>query len=146
MLVAPSAVTHANDMSQRVVPLAIEAEHPGGVTVKSPPSANVAPPGWYMLFVLDDGVPSVAAWVRLDGEAPAPPVVPPDPPKDPEPEPDTDTDTESGSEPEPEPGGERVPRPTRPPPTTEPGLRFSSRSPARVARQAAPQRQAAASR
>ena len=57
-------------MSQRLVPLAIVAEHPGhGYTVQSPPSANVAPPGWYMLFLLNDGVPSVARWVRLDGSA-----------------------------------------------------------------------------
>ncbi len=27
---------------------------------------NMAPPGWYMLFVLDaNGVPSVAQWVHL---------------------------------------------------------------------------------
>ena len=60
VLMAPSAVTHANDMNQRLVPLEIVADHPGGVTLQSPPSANVAPPGWYMLFLLNDGVPSVA--------------------------------------------------------------------------------------
>ena len=65
-----------------------------------------------MLFVLDDGVPSVAAWVRLDGEAPAPPIVPPDPPKDPEPEPETDRDTDT--EPDPEAVGEAI----SPPDTT----------------------------
>ena len=27
---------------------------------------NIAPPGWYMLFVIDaNGVPSVAKWVHL---------------------------------------------------------------------------------
>ena len=74
VLIAPSAVTHANDMSQRVVPLAKVADRPDGVTFRSPPSSAVAPPGWYMLFVLEDGVPSVAKWVRLDATAPAPPI------------------------------------------------------------------------
>jgi hypothetical protein len=78
VLVAPAAVTHANDMSQRLVPLEVVAKHPGGVTLQSPPAAEVAPPGWYMLFALDDGVPSVAAWVRLDGEADDVPATPRD--------------------------------------------------------------------
>ena len=78
VLVAPAAVTHANDMSQRLVPLEIVAEHQGGVTVQSPPSASVAPPSYYMLFLLSDGVPSVAKWVRLDGEADNVPATPPD--------------------------------------------------------------------
>jgi hypothetical protein len=76
VLIAPGAVTHANDMNQRLVPLAVAGEHPGGVTLPSPPSANVAPPGWYMLFVLDDGVPSIAKWVRLDASAPSDLAVP----------------------------------------------------------------------
>ena len=87
VLIAPSAVTHANDMTQRLVPLVKVADDEGGVTLQSPPSANVAPPGWYMLFVLDNGVPSVARWVRLDPAAPAAPVVPPPPvPNDPGPD------------------------------------------------------------
>jgi hypothetical protein len=33
-----------------------------------PPSPGVAPPGYYMLFVLNaKGVPSVAEWVQLTG-------------------------------------------------------------------------------
>jgi galactose oxidase-like protein len=69
VLIAPSAVTHANDMTQRLVPLAKVAEYPGGVTLRSPSSAYIAQPGWYMLFLLDDGVPSVAKWVKLDPTA-----------------------------------------------------------------------------
>ena len=38
VLVAPAAVTHANDMSQRLVPLEVVAEHPEGVTLQSPPA------------------------------------------------------------------------------------------------------------
>jgi hypothetical protein len=36
-----------------------------------------------MLFLLNDGVPSVAKWVRLGGDAPDVPAVPPDPDDDP---------------------------------------------------------------
>jgi hypothetical protein len=70
-LVAPSAVTHANDMSQRVVPLALE-QVTNGVRLTAPATATAAPPGWYMLFLLSDqGVPSLARWVQLGQSLPA---------------------------------------------------------------------------
>ena len=63
---APGAVTHANDMSQRHVPLAVTASGGGTLTVHAPASAALAPPTYYMLFVLNDsGVPSVAKFIRL---------------------------------------------------------------------------------
>jgi hypothetical protein len=66
VLVAPSATTHAADMTQRVVPLRA-AGAAGGLELTAPPSGRVAPPGWYMLFVLDaTGTPSVATWVQLN--------------------------------------------------------------------------------
>jgi len=72
VLVAPGAVTHANDMSQRLVPLQVTPTA-GGADLVAPPSASVAPPGFYMLFVLTKGKPSVAHWVYLGAEtAPAP--------------------------------------------------------------------------
>ena len=65
VLIAPSAVTHANDMNQRMVPLRVRRAGKG-LNAMAPASANIALPGWYMLFVLDrHGVPSVARWVRL---------------------------------------------------------------------------------
>ena len=72
VLVEPGATTHATDMSQRHVELRVLDEVPGqGVDVAAPPSATVAPPGYYMLFLLNaQGVPSVARWIRLDGAAP----------------------------------------------------------------------------
>ena len=108
VLVAPAAVTHANDMNQRLVPLQTVAVHPGGLTLQSPPSPGVAPPGWYMLFLLNDGVPSLAKWVLLDGAAADVPVVPPDPPlptPDPDPGPDLDPapDPDPGPDPDPDP-------------------------------------------
>jgi hypothetical protein len=66
VLMAPGAVTHANDMSQRHVPLAVTASGAGTLTVNAPASAELAPPTYYMLFVLNDaGVPSVAKFIRL---------------------------------------------------------------------------------
>jgi chitodextrinase len=60
-------------MSQRVVSLVLAAE-PGGVRLTAPANGGIAPPGYYMLFLLNDrGVPSVARWVKLGATgAPAP--------------------------------------------------------------------------
>ena len=75
VLVAPAAVTHANDMSQRVVPLTSTAGPAGKLTVSAPAAPALAPPTYYMLFALNaDGVPSVAKFVRLKfGSPPGPP-------------------------------------------------------------------------
>ena len=75
VLMAPAAVTHANDMSQRHVPLTASVESPGTLTVTAPAAPELAPPTYYMLFVLNDqGVPSVAKFVRLKlGRATVPP-------------------------------------------------------------------------
>jgi hypothetical protein len=65
VLMAPGATTHANDMSQRTVPLAIQQEA-GGVRLTAPPNADVALPGYYMLFLVDaNGVPSDSRWISL---------------------------------------------------------------------------------
>jgi hypothetical protein len=61
----PGAVTHTNNMTQGHVELACPPGD-GFVSVSAPPSNNVAPAGYYMLFVLNpDGVPSVASWVQM---------------------------------------------------------------------------------
>jgi hypothetical protein len=111
VLVAPGAVTHANDMNQRYVELSVAARYPGtGVDVVSPASANVAPPGYYMLFLVDGrGVPSVARFIHL-GPAAIPEVLSP-----------ADTTASSGA---------GVPTPPPPPPPPPPlaavaGLRLS---------------------
>jgi galactose oxidase len=42
------------------------ARSAGGLTVTAPASAAIAPPGHYMLFLLDaDGIPSVARIIRM---------------------------------------------------------------------------------
>ena len=67
VLMAPSATTHGADMTQRSVPLRITGRAAGqGITLAGPASPNVAPPGYYMLFLVNArGVPSVASWVRV---------------------------------------------------------------------------------
>lgn len=64
-LVRPGSSTHAFDFEQRLVDLSFTASG-GTLSVTAPPNANIAPPGWYMLFLVNRaGTPSVAAWVRL---------------------------------------------------------------------------------
>ena len=64
-LIAPTATTHANNMTQRYVPLTFSIGS-GSVTATAPASGNWAPPGYYMLVIVNtSGVPSVAAWIQL---------------------------------------------------------------------------------
>ena len=64
-LLRVGAVTHAFDQNQRYVPLTFQ-QAPDGLTVHSPSSAKLAPPGYYMLFIVTShGVPSVAPMIKL---------------------------------------------------------------------------------
>ncbi len=64
-LIRNGANTHAFDMDQRMVSLAF-TKGTGTLTVTAPPNANIAPPGYYMLFIVDaNGVPSVAPFVQV---------------------------------------------------------------------------------
>jgi hypothetical protein len=72
-LVRIGAVTHSTNMEQRYVPLSFTASG-GSLRATVPTNANVAPPGVYMLFIVDGaGVPSVSRMIRLDPTAPPPP-------------------------------------------------------------------------
>jgi hypothetical protein len=74
VLVRPGAATHAFDMDQRLVGLSFTAGS-GVLNVTAPAHGNIAPPGYYMLFVLNSaGVPSVARFVRIDVAPNQPPV------------------------------------------------------------------------
>ena len=67
--VRPGSVTHTFDESQRYVPLAftLASTH---LDVDAPETPNIAPPGYYMLFLVDqNGVPSVAEFVLLGASA-----------------------------------------------------------------------------
>jgi hypothetical protein len=64
-LIRTGAVTHFFDQNARYVPLAF-SQTTGGLTVTAPANANLAPPGYYMLFIVNGtGVPSIAPFVQL---------------------------------------------------------------------------------
>jgi hypothetical protein len=78
-LVRLASVTHSFDENQRFLRMSFQAGSES-LSVTAPANPNLAPPGHYMMFLVDSqGVPSVAKIVRLGGSA-APPPPPPPPP------------------------------------------------------------------
>src|SRR6202035_4535422 len=76
VLIRAAASTHAFGMDQRMVGMSFTAGS-GSLTVTAPPNGNIAPPGYYMLFILNSaGVPSVSTFVLLNDSAPPPPPAP----------------------------------------------------------------------
>jgi hypothetical protein len=67
VLIRPTAATHAFNMEQRLVGLSFTADTTSGtLTVTSPSGGTIAPPGYYMLFILNSaGVPSIAQFIQL---------------------------------------------------------------------------------
>jgi hypothetical protein len=64
-LVKAGSVTHSNNFDQRYVDCTFTAGS-GSLSATAPPDSNHAPPGWYMLFLVNSGgVPSVASWVQV---------------------------------------------------------------------------------
>jgi hypothetical protein len=64
-LIRFGSVTHAINMSQSFLPLSFSVGT-GSLTVTAPANATLAPPGNYMLFLVDtNGVPSIAAIVHF---------------------------------------------------------------------------------
>lgn len=71
-LVRLSSVTHAFNMDQRFIPLTFSVGA-GSLSVQIPSDANIAPPGDYMLFILNSqGVPSVSKIIQIGGPNPSP--------------------------------------------------------------------------
>jgi hypothetical protein len=64
-LMRNGSCTHSFNPDQRHVGLPIESRTADQLTLGTPPDGAVAPPGWYMLFLLRDGVPSEAEFVHL---------------------------------------------------------------------------------
>jgi hypothetical protein len=59
------AATHGFDMEQRILKLNF-SQTSGGLTVTAPANANLAPPGYYAVYLLNSaGVPSVGAVIRI---------------------------------------------------------------------------------
>ena len=66
-LVRTGSVTHSFNTTQIFMPLAFSSGGSDSLLVNAPGDPNVAPPGHYIVFVLDaQGVPSVGRIVHLD--------------------------------------------------------------------------------
>ncbi|KAG9131439.1 hypothetical protein Leryth_021109 [Lithospermum erythrorhizon] len=68
-MMAPSFTTHSFAMNQRLLELEIIDVQlivlAMKVTVYAPPTVNLAPPGYYMLFVVHEGIPGKAVWIKM---------------------------------------------------------------------------------
>jgi hypothetical protein len=65
-LVRNGVTTHSFDSAQRLVDLPIVGRTGTSLRATVPGQPNLAPPGWYMAFlVTNGGVPSVATWVHV---------------------------------------------------------------------------------
>jgi hypothetical protein len=65
-LIRLSSATHTTNQSQHIYPLTFTAAGASSLVAQAPASADLAPPGPYMLFLVnDEGVPSVAKIVRV---------------------------------------------------------------------------------
>ncbi len=71
VLMKAGSVTHSFDMDQRYVGLSFTAGQTAGKPHRNgPPDSNIAPPGYYMLFLVNKaGTPSLAGWVQVSGSA-----------------------------------------------------------------------------
>jgi len=69
VLMKLSSTTHAFNMDQRLVGLNFtigSGPLTGSLVVTGPPNGNIAPPGYYMLFLLNgSGVPSIAQFIQV---------------------------------------------------------------------------------
>jgi hypothetical protein len=68
VLMRNGSVTHAFDVDQRMIGLNVSLTN-GALQVTGPPNGNIAPPGYYMLFLMSHGVPSVASFVQVSPNA-----------------------------------------------------------------------------
>jgi hypothetical protein len=66
VLIRPNAVTHHTDAGHRFVRIPIVATTAATIDVRAPADGAIAPPGPYMLFLVDDDrVPSIGHFIRL---------------------------------------------------------------------------------
>ena len=66
VLISLSSVTHSVNMGQRYVQLADGVSPGSPISIPAPANGNIAPPGPYMLFVVNgNGIPSVAGIVQV---------------------------------------------------------------------------------
>lgn len=66
VLIRPASITHHTDAGQRYIRIPILSRTAGRLTVSAPANGNIAPPGYYMLFIVDtNGIPSIARFIRI---------------------------------------------------------------------------------
>ncbi|MCC3771509.1 kelch motif-containing protein [Streptomyces sp. UNOC14_S4] len=64
-LIRPGSFTHVTNIEQRSIALDFKKSS-DGITATLPKDSSLAPPGWYMLTVIDDrGVPSESRWLKI---------------------------------------------------------------------------------
>jgi hypothetical protein len=65
-LIRPMATTHSTDSQQRLVDLPFTVDNLTELTITIPGDRNLAPPGWYMLSIVDTKRrPSDGKWLHL---------------------------------------------------------------------------------
>lgn len=68
-LIRSGSVTHSFNSDQRHVELRVSAAGKSSLKVISPPNGCVAPPGYYLLFIVTkDGIPSIGKFVLMRSE------------------------------------------------------------------------------
>jgi len=73
-LVRVSSTTHHYNTDQRLIWLQIASTTSSSVTVRAPINNKLAPPGYYLVHVLNSaGVPSVGRFIKIPGSADNPP-------------------------------------------------------------------------
>lgn len=66
VLLRPASVTHHTDGGARYIKIPITGRTASQLTVTAPANGNIAPPGYYLLFIVDgNGIPSVGCFVRI---------------------------------------------------------------------------------
>ncbi|KAJ7537095.1 hypothetical protein O6H91_12G097000 [Diphasiastrum complanatum] len=69
-LISAPFTTHSYGQGQRLLQLSVQSAMPLGdntysITGSAPPNSNVAPAGYYMMFAVNQGIPSIAVWVQI---------------------------------------------------------------------------------
>lgn len=65
-LIGLSSTTHGLNMGQRLTRATLVGQTDGGLSLRAPTDRNLAPPGHYMLFLVNtDGVPSIGKIIRI---------------------------------------------------------------------------------
>ena len=73
-LIKLGTFTHGFNSDMRFIWLQIQSKGSNSVTVSAPVNAKIAPPGYYMIHVLNSaGVPSIAKVIKIPGTASPPP-------------------------------------------------------------------------